>query len=132
MFLALASDRGGALVSPMFTADPIDLNTACITFDNFLTKTPFAPLMRKVLRMLENDYGKPVDVEFAWDDNKLYILQCRPLAIREDVGEVVLPTDVPKERIIFHQQPGCLGRHHRGHRICGLCGPQGLRRIEQP
>jgi hypothetical protein len=101
LFHAVSVLEGGHLSPPMFTGQEIDLNRSCITLDNFLTKTPFVPLMRKILKKLEQAYGGPVDVEFAWDDEKLYILQCRSLAVRERVGKVELPRDLPPDRILF-------------------------------
>ena len=57
--------------------------------------------MKKVLRQLQEAYGRPVDIEFAWDDEHLYLLQCRSLAVSQDIGEVEVPKDLPKEQIIF-------------------------------
>ncbi len=42
-----------------------------------------------------------MDVEFAWDQDKLYLLQCRTLSVREEITQVVLPSDVPNESILF-------------------------------
>jgi len=47
-----------------------------------------------------------VDIEFAWDDNKLYILQCRSLSMRREV-----------ERVVSH---GREGRRHTIHHPVGL------------
>jgi hypothetical protein len=42
-----------------------------------------------------------VDIEFAWDENHLYILQCRSLAVSKEIGHVSFPKDLPKEQIVF-------------------------------
>jgi len=73
---------------------------ACLTFDNLLSKTPFVPLVKKVLEQLEEAYGRPVDVEFAWDGGLLYILQCRTLAVARDEGRVPIP-EVSREKTLF-------------------------------
>jgi hypothetical protein len=57
--------------------------------------------MRKVLKALEDAYGQPVDVEFAWDDEKLYILQCRSLSIRREEGRITIPKDISESQILF-------------------------------
>ena len=57
--------------------------------------------MKKILNKLESAYGRPVDVEFAWDHDKLYILQCRSLAVTEELERVELPVGISDERIIF-------------------------------
>ena len=100
LFYALSENRGGHLAAPMFKQDRLDLSSSCITFDNILAKTLLPKLMKKVLRLLEDAYGRPVDVEFAFDDNKLYIVQCRTLSVAED-REITMPEDVPEERIVF-------------------------------
>ena len=33
-------------------------------------------------------YGRPVDVEFAWDDGRLYLLQCRTLSMQKKLEPV--------------------------------------------
>jgi hypothetical protein len=101
LFYAVSILEGGHLSPPMFKGQEVHLNQSCITLDNFLTKTPFVSLMKKILKKLELAYGRPVDVEFAWDDDKLYILQCRSLAVKEQLAKVVLPEDIPKDRILF-------------------------------
>jgi hypothetical protein len=85
----------------MFKGQPIKSAGTCLTFENLLSKTIFPSLMKKVLRQLQDAYGRPVDIEFAWDDEHLYILQCRSLAVNQDIGEVELPKDLPQEQIIF-------------------------------
>jgi hypothetical protein len=85
----------------MFKTQKIDISETCITFDNLIQKTPFAPLMKKILEKLQDAYGQPVDVEFAWDNGKLYLLQCRSLSIGIEEGKITIPQDVPEEQILF-------------------------------
>jgi hypothetical protein len=42
-----------------------------------------------------------VEVEFAWDEGKLYVLQCRPLAASRLVEKVDVPKDIAPEKILF-------------------------------
>jgi hypothetical protein len=100
-FLALSTDRDGWLAPPLFETQEIDMEKGCITFDNFLNRTPFVPLMRKILRKLESAYGRPVDIEFAWDGDKLFLLQCRTLSVADELLEVSLREDVPEEAVLF-------------------------------
>lgn len=100
-FYALSVNESGHLAPPMFKGQKVDVGRGCITFDNFLRKTPFVSLMRKILQKLEAAYGHPVDVEFAWERDRLYLLQCRTLAIAEDLEQVFLPEDVPEDAVIF-------------------------------
>lgn len=101
LFYAVSINQDGHLSSPMFKNQPIKPGMTCLTFENLLSKTIFPRLIKKILRQLQEAYGRPVDIEFAWDDEYLYILQCRSLAVGKDVGEVVLPKDLPQDQIIF-------------------------------
>jgi hypothetical protein len=106
MYYAVSMNREGHLAPPMFKNGDLDPDKACITFENFLTKTPFVNLMKKILSRLEKDYGGPVDIEFAWDDEKLYLLQCRSLPLREELKQIDIPQDIPKEEILFTNNRG--------------------------
>lgn len=101
LYYAVSVDQDGHLAPPMFKGQPIKPGMTCLTFENLLSKTVFVRLMKKTLRQLQEAYGRPVDIEFAWDNEHLYILQCRSLAVSKDVGEVVLPKDLKQEQIIF-------------------------------
>lgn len=99
--LALSIEEGGHLSSLHFRGQAIPLDRSCITFDAFFAQTPFVGLMRQILKKLESAYGRPVDLEFAWDDNRLYLLQCRSLAAHEDIGRVAVPGDLDPANILF-------------------------------
>lgn len=73
----------------------------CITFDKLLRETPFVPRVRDMLRRLEDAYGVPVDMEFASDGEKFYILQCRSQSQAAAAEPVRIPTDVPPGDVIF-------------------------------
>ncbi|MEM5785703.1 MAG: PEP/pyruvate-binding domain-containing protein [Syntrophobacteraceae bacterium] len=107
LFFALSLEKEGHLSAPLFKNQEIDPTRACITFDNLLAKTPIADLMKRILHRLEDAYGRAVEVEFAWDNGKLYILQCRALASGKLVEKVTLPADVPSESVLFTSSP-CL------------------------
>ncbi|MFQ5590167.1 MAG: PEP/pyruvate-binding domain-containing protein [Phycisphaerae bacterium] len=79
-------------------ADPANL---CVTFDKLVRDTPFARCMRNMLTRLEEAYGAPVDVEFACDGRRLYILQCRTLAQTPESGPVAIPRNIPPESVVF-------------------------------
>jgi hypothetical protein len=101
LYWAVSVNEDGHLSAPMFKGQPINAARTCLTFENLLSKTIFPSLVKKVLHQLQAAYGRPVDVEFAWDGDHLYILQCRSLAVSRDIAEVELPKDLPKEKIIF-------------------------------
>jgi hypothetical protein len=103
---ALSVIDDGHISPAMFRGHHLDPSKCCITFDAFLSRSPFVKLMRKILSRLEEAYQHPVDIEFAWDGGKLYLLQCRTLAIGPDDQSIRVPADVPEERIIFTNDRG--------------------------
>jgi hypothetical protein len=72
-----------------------------ITFDKLLRGTTFPAEFKRMLQILEGAYGCPIDVEFAFDGEALYIVQCRPQSQRREIAPVVIPSDVPPERKLF-------------------------------
>lgn len=79
-------------------ADPADL---CITFDKLLEQHPFAARIQKMLALLERKFGEPVDIEFACDGEKFYLLQCRTQHSAVQIEEVVLPSNIPHDNLVF-------------------------------
>lgn len=93
--------RDGGLYTPAsqhFDADP---DTLCITFDKLLRATPFVKRLRDILGRLERAYGSPVDLEFASDGEKFYVLQCRALSQTAESGPVSIPTDIAAHDVVF-------------------------------
>ncbi len=82
----------------MLDAAPEDM---CITFDKLLKETPFASRVQQMLQELEQSMGHPVDVEFACDGEKFYILQCRGQHQAAPSERVVIPENLPVEKIVF-------------------------------
>ncbi|OQA02770.1 MAG: phosphoenolpyruvate synthase [Planctomycetes bacterium ADurb.Bin401] len=72
-----------------------DIFSLSLTFEKLLEKTEFAKEMRNALKIIENVYGTPVDVEFTINfinenDFKINILQCRPLE-QKGGGPIINP-----------------------------------------
>jgi hypothetical protein len=101
LFLAGSLMADGEMRAPLFRTQELPPDSLCLTFENFLKQSAFAPLARKVLSTVQAAYGRPVDIEFAWDQNKLYILQCRSLSMRREAERVPLPANVPAEETLF-------------------------------
>jgi len=106
LYFTVSVNREGHLSAPVFRQQEIDVAHSCITFENLLSKTAIAGVMKKMLRRLEQAYGRPVEVEFAWEGGKLYLLQCRALAASRLAEKVDLPANVAPEQQLF---------------TCGLC-----------
>ena len=101
LYYVVSSEKEGHLAPPLFKKETIDTFRACVTFDNLLSKTPAPGLLKKMLHQLEQAHGRAVEVEFAWDDGILYLLQCRPLAAGGLVGKVSIPEGIDPQKVLF-------------------------------
>lgn len=95
--------KDGSISDPI--GDNIDgdavKNVACATFNRLIRETQFVPYIRWLLGHLESNYKIPVDVEFACDGEKLYLLQCRSQAQSEEIGPVIVPSNIPVTEAVF-------------------------------
>ncbi|MBN2398004.1 MAG: PEP/pyruvate-binding domain-containing protein [Deltaproteobacteria bacterium] len=85
-----------------------------ITFDDFLSQTPFAEVMRAMLKKLEIVYNYPVDIEFTVNFTKdstfeINLLQCRPLQTIGEEKIVELPTNIKQDKIFFSSEGNFFG-----------------------
>ncbi|MFZ5433937.1 MAG: PEP/pyruvate-binding domain-containing protein, partial [Calditrichota bacterium] len=90
----------GHMQIPGFLAD-LKEDEFCMTFEGLVTKTPFLKQMQLMLRLLQEKFGTPVDIEFASDGKDFYLLQCRPQAYA--VGDVpsTIPRDFLPDQVLF-------------------------------
>ncbi len=103
-------DEEGAFMPIRTSVIQGDLSRLTLTFDELMRRTPFAEYMRQVLRLLETNYKSPVDLEFTLHVNetetgtpqlRIDILQCRPQSHLADTEQAVIPSDLPREDIVF-------------------------------
>jgi pyruvate, water dikinase len=93
--------RDGDLFMPSTAMIDAEPSALCITFDKLIRETPFAQRVRDMLRRLEDVYRVPVDMEFATDGKKFYVLQCRTQSQALDAGPVKVPRNIPPEDVVF-------------------------------
>ena len=93
--------KDGALLRPSgLILDPGDTEMV-VTFSGLMERSKFIVRMERILSILENTIGTPVDVEFASDGEFLFILQCRPQSQSIAMERVRLPDDIHDGRKIF-------------------------------
>lgn len=106
----IASLDKGDYLQRIVSVGALDPNDRFVlTFDSLVRDRKFVTLMHTALERLEEGYKTPVDMEFTveilpgrpYPDFKLYLLQCRPLSQRKNEDLVEIPTNVPKQRILF-------------------------------
>ncbi len=93
--------RDGELYVPPGRHIDADPEQFCITFDKLIRTTPFVERVRDMLKRLEDAYGLAVDMEFATDGERFYVLQCRTLSQAAEMGPVTIPEDIPEKDILF-------------------------------
>jgi hypothetical protein len=98
--LAASIHTGDAIVEPTGGVEGVPHGKLCLTFDRLLGRTRFAAGLRDRLRILEDAYEVPINVEFAQVDGELYLLQCRPLVQAEAAEATKLPR-VRSEQVVF-------------------------------
>jgi hypothetical protein len=79
-----------------FENDPV-----LFTFEGLLSDPTFMGRMRRLLTVLRDTLGTPVDVEFAHDGRELYLLQCRPQSYGPEAAPAPIPRDIPPAQVVF-------------------------------
>jgi len=85
-----------------------------ITFDRMIRDTSFIGDMREALRLLQEAYDYPVDVEFTANFPeegvyKLNIVQCRPLQVKGNAVCEPLPARIPDEDLLLRARGPVIG-----------------------
>lgn len=85
-----------------------------LTFDPFLTTTPFIDVMRAMLGRLEKAYRHPVDIEFTVNFNQkgdlqINLLQCRPFQTIGFGSDRPFPEKIPDQRIVIRMEGKFMG-----------------------
>ncbi len=103
-------DEEGYLSSIRSSTSGIDPRQMVLTFEDLLSRTPFAEHMRSILHRLEEAYHAPVDMEFTFQLERLdsgkpqvsiSLLQCRPQSQLLVSEHATLPPKLLPEDIIF-------------------------------
>lgn len=93
--------RDNTIVDPVSMLSDFKNERCVITFNGLVKNTNFIPLIREMLTELTKEYESPVDIEFASDGERLYLLQCRPQMQLAETGNVNIPTNIPTKNQIF-------------------------------
>jgi len=93
----------GEMQTPTGNMMNLSDNVPVITFSRLLNNGPFVAQIRDILKILTDELGFPVDVEFACDGdiNRLYLLQCRPQSQSASVQNIEIPDNIMTSDILF-------------------------------
>lgn len=96
-----------------------------LTFDRFVQETPYPAFIKWTLGVLEKAYGVPLDIEFAHDGEKFYLLQCRPQAWNKDNRAVRIPSVIMTGNRIFSAHRDISNGSVHGAEYVVLVDPRG-------
>ena len=70
--------------------------------------------MQQMMQLIQKEYDHPVDIEFTMNlsesgEYSINLLQCRPLQVFKDTGNVAVPTEVSDEEIILETVDSSMG-----------------------
>ncbi|OGV48390.1 MAG: hypothetical protein A2017_21275 [Lentisphaerae bacterium GWF2_44_16] len=102
----ISIEKDGMLTRPYLLPDKLSHEKCAITFDGLLSNNKFTSLLDHVLKKIEKAYDMPVDMEFAYHNDKLYILQCRTLRQRKGTPEKVVLPSCERSDILFTANRG--------------------------
>lgn len=93
--------NNNTLLKPVGHIIDIAAEDLVITFAKLIENTKFIEQMNAMLFELSKAYKGPVDIEFASDGKKLFLLQCRPQSQFNKESVINIPSDVIDNHKIF-------------------------------
>jgi hypothetical protein len=100
-----------------------------VTFSGLVERTDFIPQMKAMMHILEEGLGMAVDLEFAHDGERLYLLQCRPQSHMADEGKVTMPTKVDFDHKLFSASKFVTNGYVEGIRYIVYVDPEEYRKL---
>lgn len=91
----------GSLKAPIGLGIDTQRDELVVTFENLLSRTNFLPIIGDILHHLRKELQVVVDIEFAYDGDDLFILQCRSQSSTDDLSSAVIPENIPEEDLFF-------------------------------
>ena len=85
-----------------------------LTFDDFLTRTSFVDIMKRMLKTIERAYETPVEIEFTVNHNsageiQVNLLQCRPFQTIYNTIDMSLSEKISPENIFIRMEGHFMG-----------------------
>jgi|GEM_PF-108581 len=103
-------EQDGYITTPHTRILEADIPKLVITYHELLRRTPFASLIFRIMRLLEQHYHSAVDIEFtlqitnpqsAQPGVQISLLQCRPQSHFTESEMIAIPKGLASEDIIF-------------------------------
>lgn len=89
-------------------------NRWILTFDDFLTHTPFIEIMGRMLKTIENAYAMPVEIEFTVNHDlkggiQVNLVQCRPFQSIRITGGAGVPEKIDPDKVFIRTGGNFMG-----------------------
>lgn len=94
-------NRQGMMVDPVSALVDFSKEELIVSFNSLISKTDFIKKIKAMLDTLRDAFKSPVDLEFASDGERIFLLQCRPQSRFEAESVVRIPKNIPEESKIF-------------------------------
>lgn len=113
-YLNLVASQNFELEEQMRRINRENIFSWVLTFHNLLEKTQFASDMMEMMKILEDAYQHPVDIEFTlnfFDDlnYKINLVQCRHFQINNEIRNITAPKNINSESIIIKTKGPIIG-----------------------
>ena len=106
--------RDGSGISSDGRTSWVPENRWVLTFDDFLTQTPFIDIMGRMLKKLEQAYATPIEIEFTVNhdpagDIQINLLQCRPFQTIHNTADMTIPEKIDRGKIFIRMEGHFMG-----------------------
>jgi hypothetical protein len=78
-----------------------DKDNLVVTFENLFARKPLIQQIQRIIGVLQENFNRPVDIEFAYNGSDFYLLQCRSQSYSEDSIPAVIPPDITGVETLF-------------------------------
>ncbi|MHC4305529.1 MAG: PEP/pyruvate-binding domain-containing protein, partial [Planctomycetota bacterium] len=72
-----------------------------VTFEGLIADGQLVSQINTMLRLLHEKLGTPVDIEFAYDGEEFYLVQCRAQSYSREDAPSSIPQDISRDRLVF-------------------------------
>jgi len=99
--LVLSVRENGGIRSPDAEGAGLSEGGPVATFDGLINRSPFVSQIRGLMRKLERAFRVPVEIEFASDGERIYLLQCCPQVLTRSTRPAPIPKEIDKDKLIL-------------------------------
>ena len=97
-----------------FSERGISRDVLFISCKGLVSREDIMQMIRKMMRVIQEEYGQAVDIEFTMNLSEsgeyvINLLQCRPLQVFRDTGNVRMPEELSEEDLLLFSEGASMG-----------------------